>query len=98
VHWSSVGSDHELDQEIMAYAAKHDYVVLTNALDLARFSLSPMVRSQAARRADLRISSTVDRRELHCEHGQKRVSDGRQIAVGGRVKYRDRLLTDRIDH
>jgi predicted nuclease of predicted toxin-antitoxin system len=32
-HWSSVGSPHALDQEITAYAAKHDYVVLTNDLD-----------------------------------------------------------------
>ena len=33
VHWSSVGSPHALDEEIMAYAAKHDYVVVTNDLD-----------------------------------------------------------------
>ncbi len=33
VHWSSVGSPQALDQEIMTYAAKHDYVVLTNDLD-----------------------------------------------------------------
>ena len=33
VHWSSVGSPHALDQEIMAYAAKHDCVVVTNDLD-----------------------------------------------------------------
>jgi predicted nuclease of predicted toxin-antitoxin system len=31
VHWSSVGDPHALDEEIMAYAAKH--VVLTNDLD-----------------------------------------------------------------
>lgn len=33
VHWSSVGNPHALDQEIMAYAAGHDYVVITNDLD-----------------------------------------------------------------
>lgn len=33
VHWSTVGSPHALDEEIMAHAAKHDYVVLTNDLD-----------------------------------------------------------------
>lgn len=33
VHWSSVGDPHALDEEIMAYAAKHDYVVVTNDLD-----------------------------------------------------------------
>ena len=33
VHWSSIGSPQALDEEIMAYAAKHDYVVLTNDLD-----------------------------------------------------------------
>jgi len=33
VHWSSVGSPHALDQEIMAYAAQHNYIVLTNDLD-----------------------------------------------------------------
>lgn len=33
VHWSSVGRPQSLDEEIMAYAAKHDYVVLTNDLD-----------------------------------------------------------------
>lgn len=33
VHWSSVGSPRALDQEIMAYATRHDYVVVTNDLD-----------------------------------------------------------------
>jgi predicted nuclease of predicted toxin-antitoxin system len=33
VHWSSVGRPESLDEEIMAYAAKHDYVVITNDLD-----------------------------------------------------------------
>ena len=33
VHWSSVGSPRALDQEIMTYAARHEYVVLTNDLD-----------------------------------------------------------------
>jgi predicted nuclease of predicted toxin-antitoxin system len=33
VHWSTIGSPQALDEEIMAYAAKHDYVVLTNDLD-----------------------------------------------------------------
>jgi predicted nuclease of predicted toxin-antitoxin system len=33
VHWSSVGRPQSLDEEIMAYAAKHGYVVLTNDLD-----------------------------------------------------------------
>jgi predicted nuclease of predicted toxin-antitoxin system len=32
-HWSSIGSPHALDEEIMTYAAEHDYVVLTNDLD-----------------------------------------------------------------
>lgn len=34
-HWSSVGRSQALDEEIMAYAAKHDYVVLTNDLDFS---------------------------------------------------------------
>lgn len=33
VHWSNVGSPHALDEEIMTYAARHDYVVVTNDLD-----------------------------------------------------------------
>lgn len=33
VHWSSVGRPQALDEEIMAYAAQHDYIVLTNDLD-----------------------------------------------------------------
>ncbi|MBV6417435.1 MAG: hypothetical protein CMLOHMNK_02135 [Steroidobacteraceae bacterium] len=33
VHWSGIGNPRALDQEIMAYAATHDYVVLTNDLD-----------------------------------------------------------------
>jgi predicted nuclease of predicted toxin-antitoxin system len=32
-HWSEVGSAQAVDAEIMAYAAEHDYVVLTNDLD-----------------------------------------------------------------
>lgn len=32
-HWSNVGSAQAADAEIMAYAAEHDYVVLTNDLD-----------------------------------------------------------------
>jgi predicted nuclease of predicted toxin-antitoxin system len=32
-HWSSLGSPQALDAEIMAFAAEHDYVVLTNDLD-----------------------------------------------------------------
>jgi len=35
VHWSSVGSMNAPDGEIMAYAAKHDYVVLTHDLDFS---------------------------------------------------------------
>ena len=33
VHWSSVGRPHALDHELMAYAAQHNYIVLTNDLD-----------------------------------------------------------------
>lgn len=33
VHWSAVGSAHASDAAIMAYAAEHDYVVLTHDLD-----------------------------------------------------------------
>ncbi len=32
-HWSSIGSPHALDHEIMSHAAEHDYIVLTNDLD-----------------------------------------------------------------
>ena len=35
VHWSSLGQHNALDVEIMAYAARHDYVVLTNDLDFS---------------------------------------------------------------
>lgn len=35
VHWSTIGRPQALDEEIMAYAAKHDYVVLTNDLDFS---------------------------------------------------------------
>lgn len=33
LHWSSVGPADARDSEIMAYAATHDYVVLTHDLD-----------------------------------------------------------------
>jgi len=33
VHWSTVGARNAPDAEIMAYAAAHDYVVLTHDLD-----------------------------------------------------------------
>lgn len=32
-HWSTLGAHNATDLEIMAYAAKHDYVVLTHDLD-----------------------------------------------------------------
>ena len=35
VHWSDVGRPQALDEEIMTYAAEHDYVVLTNDLDFS---------------------------------------------------------------
>jgi len=35
VHWSSVGRGNEPDSEIMAYAAEHDYVVLTHDMDFS---------------------------------------------------------------
>jgi predicted nuclease of predicted toxin-antitoxin system len=35
VHWSRVGRMNAADVEIMAYAAKHDYVVLTHDLDFS---------------------------------------------------------------
>jgi predicted nuclease of predicted toxin-antitoxin system len=35
VHWSGVGPMDAADSEIMAYAAKHDYVVLTHDLDFS---------------------------------------------------------------
>jgi predicted nuclease of predicted toxin-antitoxin system len=35
VHWSSVGRMDAADTEIMAYAAKYDYVVLTHDLDFS---------------------------------------------------------------
>jgi predicted nuclease of predicted toxin-antitoxin system len=33
VHWTSIGNIQALDDEIMAFAAERDYVVLTNDLD-----------------------------------------------------------------
>jgi predicted nuclease of predicted toxin-antitoxin system len=35
VHWSSVGKGSEPDSEIMAYAAQHDYVVVTHDMDFS---------------------------------------------------------------
>jgi len=35
VHWSRVGRMDAADIEVMAYAAKHDYVVLTHDLDFS---------------------------------------------------------------
>jgi predicted nuclease of predicted toxin-antitoxin system len=35
VHWSEIGNGSEPDSEIMAYAAKHDYVVLTHDMDFS---------------------------------------------------------------
>lgn len=35
VHWSSVGKGNEPDSEIMSYAAKQDYVVMTHDLDFS---------------------------------------------------------------
>ncbi len=35
VHWSSVGKSTASDSEIMAYAARNDYVVLTHDLDFS---------------------------------------------------------------
>ncbi len=33
IHWSSIGKIDALDLEIMAFAAAHDYIVLTHDLD-----------------------------------------------------------------
>jgi predicted nuclease of predicted toxin-antitoxin system len=35
IHWSQVGRMDALDSEIMAYAASHDYVVVTHDLDFS---------------------------------------------------------------
>ena len=35
VHWSAVGKFNAPDSEVMAYAAQHDYVVLTHDLDFS---------------------------------------------------------------
>lgn len=35
VHWSSLGKGNEPDSDIMAYAAEHDYVVITHDLDFS---------------------------------------------------------------
>jgi len=35
VHWSAVGRVNAPDAEVMAYAAQHDYVVLTHDLDFS---------------------------------------------------------------
>ncbi len=35
IHWSKVGAVTARDSEIMAYAATHDYVVLTHDLDFS---------------------------------------------------------------
>ncbi len=35
VHWSTVGRHNAPDTEIMAYAAQHDYIVLTHDLDFS---------------------------------------------------------------
>lgn len=35
VHWSAVGKRDAPDSEVMTYAAKHDYVVLTHDLDFS---------------------------------------------------------------
>jgi predicted nuclease of predicted toxin-antitoxin system len=34
-HWSTVGKANAPDSEVMAYAAQHDYVVLTHDLDFS---------------------------------------------------------------
>ena len=33
IHWSSVGHSNATDNELMSYAAKHDFVVITQDLD-----------------------------------------------------------------
>ena len=35
LHWSAVGKGNAPDAEVMAYAAQHDYVVLTHDLDFS---------------------------------------------------------------
>ena len=47
-HWSTVGSPQALDEEIMAYAAEHDYVVLTNDLDFGATLAAPTARNRAS--------------------------------------------------
>jgi predicted nuclease of predicted toxin-antitoxin system len=54
VHWSTLGRVGAPDTEIMAYAANHDYVVVTHDLDLSRVKTaaeSPYSLSLARRMA-----------------------------------------------
>jgi predicted nuclease of predicted toxin-antitoxin system len=47
-HWSSIGKGDEPDSEIMSYAAKYDYVVLTHDWILARFSRPPAAKNRVS--------------------------------------------------
>lgn len=55
VHWSTVSSPHAFEEEILASAAKHDYVVLTNNLD---FGAIPAVTH----------GSPATNRRNHCDY------------------------------
>lgn len=47
VHWSNVGKGNAPDSEIMAYAAQHDYVVLTHDMDFSAILAATHVTNQA---------------------------------------------------
>jgi predicted nuclease of predicted toxin-antitoxin system len=68
VHWSRVGRMDAADIEIMAYAAKHDYVVLTHDLDFSAIlaatqgikpSVYKFARTTSAQRPSGSVASAV---------------------------------------
>jgi predicted nuclease of predicted toxin-antitoxin system len=59
VHWSAVGKFNAPDSEVMAYAAQHDYVVLT--LDLDFSAILPATHGEKPSVVQIRTSLPVDR-------------------------------------
>jgi predicted nuclease of predicted toxin-antitoxin system len=88
-HWSNVGSAQAVDAEIMAFAADHDYGVLTNDLDFSAILAVTHRRKPSVLQIRSRILDYVaflNCAATSCRQPQARRTSARAVAAGRLIR------------
>lgn len=99
-HWSKVGPAQALDDEIMTYAAQHDFVVLTNDLDFgAILAVTHRAKPSVVQiRADNLSPEAIGTRTIEAlRQLQTQLAEGALVTIDP-LRTRVRVLPLRSEH